>query len=101
MKNIFIIILLVPILILVYFFFKAENKQIPLATEVLMNKDNLPAMATGNCNSDSDCFPSGCSSQVCSNHEVITTCEVVEIPEKETYSCGCLDKRCVWFREKR
>lgn len=100
MKNIFIIIILIPLLILFFFFYNAEKKTTNKApdTEILKNKDGLPAMATGNCNSSSDCFPSGCSSQVCANHEVVTTCEVVEVPEKETYSCGCINNRCVWFR---
>ena len=67
--------------------------------EILTNKNGEPIFSTGNCSSNLDCFPSGCSSQICANHEVVTTCELVEIPEKETYTCGCINQRCVWFRK--
>lgn len=73
-----------------------NNRNINL--DIFSNPKGQPLYATGNCNSHADCFASGCSSQVCSNHEVITTCEEIDFPEKETYSCGCVESRCVWFR---
>ncbi|OGM22660.1 hypothetical protein A2865_04205 [Candidatus Woesebacteria bacterium RIFCSPHIGHO2_01_FULL_39_17] len=103
MKRVIAIILLISLLFFIYFYFstKTSQKQDSNKTEVLTNEKGAPLMATGNCNQDTDCFPSGCSSQICANHEVITTCEVVEIPEKETYSCGCVENRCVWYRDRK
>ncbi len=66
--------------------------------EIFADKNGSPALATGSCSSDSECRASGCSSQICSNHEVVTTCELGVFPEKETYSCGCKNDRCVWYR---
>ena len=49
------------------------------------------------CNSDSDCIITGCSSQICSNEPVISTCEW-----REEYACvklsecGCNEGQCKW-----
>ena len=67
-------------------------------SEILMTKSGKPMFASGNCASNDDCIQAGCSQQFCANHEIVTTCEYVEIPEKETYSCGCINNSCVWFR---
>ncbi|OGM04793.1 hypothetical protein A2715_01390 [Candidatus Woesebacteria bacterium RIFCSPHIGHO2_01_FULL_39_32] len=103
----FLIIVLFPLIILSIFYFSkhsSDNNSQPSDNEtqrfdILVNDKGQPQMATGNCNQNSDCFPTGCSSQVCANHEVFTTCEVVDFPEKETYSCGCIENRCVWYRQ--
>ncbi len=51
------------------------------------------------CQQDSDCIISGCSGQVCTNHNVITTCDYR--PEYACYnpqntSCGCTQGFCGW-----
>ena len=107
MKKYIPVVLLILIIVIGLFYFsyqRSNNSSVPTkdssSPQILTNKEGSPAMASGNCNQNSDCFPSGCSSQVCANHEVVTTCEVVEIPEKETYSCGCIQNRCVWYRDR-
>ncbi len=81
-----------------------ESAQDPLsennkrATKIFSNSEGNPILAIGNCNEISDCIPTGCSSQICSDHSVTTTCELGEFPEKETYSCGCQNGKCVWYR---
>ena len=66
--------------------------------EIFSNSEGKPALATGSCNEDSDCFSSGCSNHICSSHSITTTCELGQFPEKETYTCGCQNNRCVWYR---
>jgi eight-cysteine-cluster-containing protein len=66
--------------------------------EILINSKGEPLYATGNCSSENYCFRSGCSRQICANHEITTTCEILEIPDLNTYSCGCVNQRCVWYR---
>src|SRR4030043_148822 len=68
--------------------------------EIFADSDGNPALAMGNCKENPDCSPSGCSSQICSDHNVTTTCELGDFPEKETYTCGCQNDRCVWYRYK-
>lgn len=49
------------------------------------------------CRTDSDCFRTGCSGQVCSSEPVITTCEW--FPYYACYEdqyCVCENHRCTW-----
>jgi len=105
----FFIILAFPVVILLFFtLFQFQRKirenvvgkKVEPTPKILTDDKGNPVMASGNCNLPSDCFLTGCSSQVCANHEVITTCEAVEFPEKATYSCGCIDQRCLWYKKE-
>lgn len=49
------------------------------------------------CNSNSDCFRTGCSGQICSSEHVLTTCEW--FPYYACYEdqyCVCENHRCTW-----
>nr|MBI4156676.1 eight-cysteine-cluster domain-containing protein [Candidatus Woesearchaeota archaeon] len=53
------------------------------------------------CNSDSDCAPAGCSSQLCVQKEkaseIITTCEYKQEYEcLKLTNCGCINNKCSW-----
>jgi len=63
--------------------------------------NNEPKYALGECIFDSECFVGGCSGQICSNDEgVITTCEIRDdFPDKNIYSCGCINKKCAWYKK--
>jgi len=55
----------------------------------------------GKCKNDSDCFISGCSSQVCQSkleEPILTTCEYRECYNyfKFNLSCKCIDNMCQW-----
>jgi len=55
----------------------------------------------GKCKSDSDCFISGCSSQVCQSkleEPILTTCEYRDCYNylKFNLSCKCIDNMCQW-----
>lgn len=54
--------------------------------------------SSGACLSDADCFSSGCSGQVCSNEDVITTCEWRSCYDASAYGleCGCVAGLCQW-----
>lgn len=72
----------------------SENNHV----EIFSDSKGTPLLATGSCKNNSDCIQTGCSSQICANHKLTTTCELGKFPEKETYKCGCLENQCVWFR---
>lgn len=53
------------------------------------------------CSADSECVPSGCSSQLCISadkaSDIITTCEYrEEYSCLKLTSCGCIDNKCQW-----
>lgn len=48
------------------------------------------------CQHDSDCKISGCSSEVCSAQSVNTTCEAIPPPPGD--KCLCLANRCKWYK---
>ncbi len=48
------------------------------------------------CQTDSDCIISGCSSEVCSAQSVTTTCEAIPPPPGD--KCLCLANRCKWYK---
>ncbi len=50
------------------------------------------------CAADADCKPSGCSKEVCAGEEAMSTCEVLEWPQGEGATCGCVEKQCIWFK---
>lgn len=85
---------------ILHLFFKGSNQAGGniKSIEIFSDSSGNPILAMGNCSQDSDCSPTGCSSHICSDHSVTTTCELGEFPEKETYACGCQDNRCVWYR---
>lgn len=66
--------------------------------QIFSDSEGNPALCMGYCQEEDDCLPSGCSSMICTNHEVTTTCELGRFPEKETYKCGCQNNKCVWYR---
>ena len=54
------------------------------------------------CSIDSDCVPTGCSSQLCVSadkaSEIITTCEYrEEYSCLKLTSCGCVNNKCGWW----
>jgi eight-cysteine-cluster-containing protein len=53
------------------------------------------------CQDDSGCFVGGCSSEVCSAEEgVSSTCEMpADGWPSAGASCGCVQGECVWYRE--
>jgi eight-cysteine-cluster-containing protein len=52
----------------------------------------------GSCQSDADCFRTGCSGQICSHQPEVSTCELR--PEYACYerfgNCGCNQGTCSW-----
>lgn len=50
------------------------------------------------CASDADCVKTGCSSEVCSAEQIVTTCEMRTWPQEMGAECGCVDGQCVWYR---
>lgn len=51
--------------------------------------------STGECSRDSQCYVRGCSNEVCSTkQEITTTCEVVT--KIDNVECGCEESVCVW-----
>ncbi len=55
----------------------------------------------GDCASDSDCAPGGCSGQICqgiNEESIFTTCEYNECYNAAAYgvSCGCVSNKCEW-----
>jgi eight-cysteine-cluster-containing protein len=76
----------------------SQNQKVAEILEIFSDSEGNPVLATGSCNENSDCFPSGCHSLICSSHNITTTCELGQFPEKETYTCGCQNNRCVWYR---
>jgi eight-cysteine-cluster-containing protein len=53
------------------------------------------------CQQDDQCFVGGCSSEVCSAEEgVSSTCEAPAAGWPISgASCGCVSNQCVWYRE--
>jgi len=53
--------------------------------------------AAGECASDSDCAPAGCSKEVCApaGSEINTTCEVLPV-YTVLDACGCVETKCQW-----
>jgi eight-cysteine-cluster-containing protein len=51
------------------------------------------------CTGDAGCYKAGCSSEVCSAQQsVTTTCEVQDWPQGKDALCGCVSGQCVWYR---
>ena len=57
--------------------------------------------AEGNCESEDDCFETGCSGQVCASEGVITTCEARGCYNNEAYGlyCTCFNGECKWRKD--
>jgi len=96
-KFIVFILILFTFFILLNFL-SVNNKSGPKDIEILSSSEGVPMFATGNCNTNLDCFPSGCANHICANHDVVTTCENIDFPEKVAHTCGCIDNKCVWFK---
>ncbi|MGB6839343.1 MAG: hypothetical protein WBD86_03150 [Microgenomates group bacterium] len=79
---------------------KPSSKKYNGAKIIYKDEKGEPKYALGTCKIDSDCVPAGCSSQLCSNDlDIITTCEFREdFPDKNIYSCGCIEKKCAWYK---
>lgn len=58
------------------------------------------APTAGACSSDTDCFRTGCSGQICAAEDVLTTCEFREefacFQDPAITTCGCDDGRCTF-----
>ena len=71
---------------------------IVLAALSLMSQPTTVPGPVGECQTDSDCFVGGCSSEVCSAQEgVVSTC--IYKPEYDCYrqtTCGCVSGNCSW-----
>ena len=97
-----VLVILAVAVFLIFLFNRPRSVTTNLTTnqgyEILSTKSGEPMLANGNCNYDSDCVQTGCSAHICANHEIVTTCELIDFPEKETYSCGCINNLCVWYR---
>lgn len=49
----------------------------------------------GSCESDADCFHTGCSGQLCASEDIITTCEFrCEYGCYQQAQCGCVGNAC-------
>ena len=98
----FMILLTIVVLLFVILRFPnlLQRKEVYQANEIdiLQTRSGERMLANGNCNKDYDCSPTGCSKQVCDNHEVVTTCELIDVPQFDTYTCGCIESSCVWYR---
>jgi hypothetical protein len=56
----------------------------------------------GTCESDAECFHTGCSGQICSSYDVITTCEFIcEYGCLAQAPCECLGNNGCGFRMTR
>jgi eight-cysteine-cluster-containing protein len=52
------------------------------------------------CDSDDDCFHTGCSGQLCAGEDIITTCEFTcEYGCYSQASCGCVGHKCAFGRD--
>jgi len=57
------------------------------------------ASLKNDCAADAGCYKAGCSSEVCSAEQgITTTCEVQDWPQGKDARCGCVSGQCVWFR---
>lgn len=66
---------------------------------VTVCEDHRCGLEARECWSDDDCVRTGCSGQLCSYHDVTTTCEWLEVYAcyNEDYtSCGCQDGFCAF-----
>ncbi len=70
-------------------------------------KSFLPPFISGNsrfsrgmCLTDQDCFPAGCSGEICTSQTDITsTCEWSDsFPNAQGYSCQCVYHFCGWMK---
>ena len=64
-------------------------------TKLCVPPDPMP----GECQQDSDCIVTGCSSHICASDNVFSTCEY--LPEYACYrepttGCACVNNRCNW-----
>ncbi len=80
-----------------------DQRKVPVTTNE-NDSDGFCGWSTGGrCSSDSECYVSGCSAQVCQSvHEkpVITTCEVRPCYNSAKYgmACRCVDGKCMWTK---
>lgn len=79
------------------FLSRTEPVEDPVYAEVLRGEKGELKYASGSCNDDVDCSPTGCSLEVCGAEGVITTCEVKEDAPGDNYRCGCFENTCAWI----
>ncbi len=80
-----------------------EQGKVPITTNENGSGGFCGWSTGGRCSSDSECYVSGCSAQVCQSvHEkpVITTCEVRPCYDSAKYgmACRCVDGKCMWTK---
>ena len=70
--------------------------------ETVLYKDDAGNLkyASGSCEQDSDCQPTGCSMELCASENIFSTCEVKEdMPDKTLYNCSCNAGICAWAQK--
>lgn len=56
----------------------------------------------GSCESDSDCFHTGCSGQLCAAEDIVTTCEFAcEYGCYQQAACGCVGGGCGFIMSRQ
>jgi len=68
---------------------------------VLSDLDVFCGWNLGECNSDQDCYTSGCYREVCQSRQsiqVFTNCDPRDCYDSRNHGlgCGCVDSRCAW-----
>jgi eight-cysteine-cluster-containing protein len=58
----------------------------------------------GVCETDSDCYISGCNSEICQSRKEEPLFSICILPDKPTpkqlsYECKCVNKKCQWIRQ--
>lgn len=57
------------------------------------------ASLKNDCTGDAGCYKAGCSSEVCSAEQgITTTCDVQDWPQGKDALCGCVSGQCLWYR---
>lgn len=95
------IILVVSILISLRGSRLSRQEEVNEKAEIYKEESGEAKYSLGSCKKNSDCTPAGCSNQICSsNPGLVTTCEIKgDFPDKNIYSCGCIEESCVWYKK--
>lgn len=77
-----------------------EQKDAGLRAPQPSPQQALDKYSFGECETEADCAPAGCSGEVCSSDStLITTCELrPDAPDTGVFTCGCVDQKCVWYK---
>ena len=57
----------------------------------------------GQCQTDNDCYISGCNSEICQSKAEEPIASICILPDKPTpmqlnYGCKCIDQKCQWSK---